>query len=425
MKKLYNLLFMTAAIVLAACTNEQDDLFNDSSANRADAAIVANRNILTDASNGWLMEYYPEAYQGYGGYNVLVDFETDGTVKVASEFYSPEDVETSLFTVKQSAGIVLSFDTYNEIFHMFSDPSDPLGWGGSGYGLEGDYDYQILEATAEKVVLKGKKTGGIAVLTPMTQDWSEYIASIQESEAVMAANKLQLEINSTPIPVTISYRTLTFTYEEGGNSTSKTASYIVTPTGYKFYQPIEILGNEIEGFTYNVADDSFTTIGSVAATMLKIVPPINEQFVAGDWFIKFSTLGNFGQTYFNHVKTNFLDPMGEQLQYAFIGSMLYGSFGFNFNSSGYAGLLGLDYELIGEDKIALVFSFTGQGNGVWYHNNAGFSYLLNVFGYSAARVFTLTTDNIKNPSYVTLTEDGNPNNVITLFANTVMNPFDQ
>ena len=152
----------------------------------------------------------------------------------------------------------------------------------------------------------------------MTQDWSEYIASIQESEAVMAANKLQLEINSTPIPVTISYRTLTFTYEEGGNSTSKTASYIVTPTGYKFYQPIEILGNEIEGFTYNVADDSFTTIGSVAATMLKIVPPINEQFVAGDWFIKFSTLGNFGQTYFNHVKTNFLDPMGEQLQYAFV-----------------------------------------------------------------------------------------------------------
>ncbi len=182
MKKIYYLLYLATAVLFAACTNEEDDLFDTSSALRADAAIAADTKILTDAANGWMMEYFPEAQQSYGGYNVLLKFGTDGKVTVASELYENSDITTSLYSVKQSAGIVLSFDTYNEIFHFFSDPSDPAGVGGNGYGLEGDYDFLILEATAEKVTLKGKKTGGIAVLTPMKEDWEEYILALQHAE---------------------------------------------------------------------------------------------------------------------------------------------------------------------------------------------------------------------------------------------------
>lgn len=425
MKKIYySLLYLVTIVFFAACTHEEEDLFSNSSATRADAAIEANLSVLTSAENGWLMEYFPEANQAYGGYNVLIKFGTNGKVTVASEFYNDAaDIASSLYSIKQSAGIVLSFDTYNNIFHLFSDPSDPTGIGGNGYGLEGDYDFLILEASPEKVLLKGKKSSGLAVLTPIQSDWSEYISKIQTASSAMTFSKYELEMNGQTIPVAISYRTLTFTYDEEGSTISKTASFIVTQTGYKFYEPVTVNGVTLTGFTFDTTNELFTEINNKNIKLIPVIPPLNEQFVNGDWFIAYSQLGRYAQTYFNYCKQNYLDALGEEIVYAFMGSALYSRFGFNFNSSGYKGLLGYDYELIGEDKIILQFNMSGEGDGVWYHNNAGFHYLLNPFGYNTARTFTLATDNLASPSYITLTEDTNPNNSITLSATQINYPF--
>ncbi|MBS6240739.1 MAG: DUF4302 domain-containing protein [Bacteroides sp.] len=423
MKKIYYLFCLVAAVLITACTHEEEDLFNDSSANRADATIMANIEVLTGASNGWLMEYFPASSQEYGGYNILLKFTEDGKVTVSSELYASTDAATSYYAVKQSAGILLSFDTYNEIFHLFSDPSDPTGIGGSGYGMEGDYDFLILEATPEKILLKGKKAGGVAVLTPMQGSWSEYISDIQAANDAMIFSKYELEMNGQTIPVTISNRTLTFTYEENGDTKSQTASFILTQTGYKLYEPIVIYEKTLGSFTFDATNELFTETNDNNIKLIPVIPPLNEQFVSGDWFIAYSKLGTYAQTYFSYCKQNYIDAIGEEIVYAFMGSALYGKFGFNFNSSGYGGLLGYDYELIGEDKISLQFNMTGEGDGVWYHNNAGFHYLLNPFGYNSARIFTLTTDNLIKPSYIILTEDSNPNNSMTLSANQINYPF--
>lgn len=75
MKKIYYLFCLVAVMMASACTHEEEDLFDSSSADRADATIKAYTDILTGAENGWLMEYYPEMQQKYGGYNTLVKFE--------------------------------------------------------------------------------------------------------------------------------------------------------------------------------------------------------------------------------------------------------------------------------------------------------------------------------------------------------------
>lgn len=413
------MLYMAAAVLLAAaCSPEEDDIFSDSSANRADAAIAADMQVLTGAANGWLMEYYPEASQMYGGYNILLSFSEDGRVTVAGDIVSdPAATATSLFSVKQSAGIVLSFDTYNEIFHFFSDPGNSNG-GGNGYGLEGDYDFLILEATPQQVRLKGKKSGSYAVLTPMEGDWAAYIQEVQAAEATMQAMSYQISDGTNTASVSVNYRNMTISYQEGEEALSMPAPFIVTPTGYKFYEPITLWGKTLTGFTYDAASDSFTETSGTGITMIKIIPPINEQFVSGDWYLTYDGLGSFGQPYFNVVMQSLAEG-GEELIWAFMGSSLYGSYGFNFNSSGYGGVLNYDYELIGEDKIAMVFNFAGEGNGVWYYNNMNFHYALNVFGWSSARTFTITTDNINAPTYVTLTEDANPANTITMYASQV------
>jgi hypothetical protein len=101
------------------------------------------------------MEYFPSSQQTYGGFNVLARF-SDAEVTIASEIADFDTTEKSSFSLKQSAGPVLTFDTYNEIFHTFSDPnSSKSGLGSNGKGMEGDFEFLIMKATQDSVILKG------------------------------------------------------------------------------------------------------------------------------------------------------------------------------------------------------------------------------------------------------------------------------
>ena len=180
MKKIFYLLTMAVAVMtVVSCSNEEDDLFGDSSANRANAEVKKTIEVLSAPSNGWIMQYFPGEPSEWGGYNMLVKFDADGKVKVANEVSFADYTETSYYSVKQSAGVMLSFDTYNNLFHVFSDPAAPLA-GDQGTGMEGDYDFSVMSATAEKVVLKGRKQGTYVELTPMPTDmtWEDYLKKL-------------------------------------------------------------------------------------------------------------------------------------------------------------------------------------------------------------------------------------------------------
>lgn len=50
MKKIFNLLFISLAVALySSCTPEEEDLFDDSSANRIEATLKADKEVLTSA----------------------------------------------------------------------------------------------------------------------------------------------------------------------------------------------------------------------------------------------------------------------------------------------------------------------------------------------------------------------------------------
>lgn len=417
MKKLYKMLYMAAAVLLAAaCSPEEDDIFSDSSANRADAAIAADMQVLTGAANGWLMEYYPEMSQTYGGYNILLSFSEDGHVTVAGDIVSdPTATATSLFSVKQSAGIVLSFDTYNEIFHFFSDPGNSTG-GGNGYGLEGDYDFLILEATPQQVRLKGKKSGSYAVLTPMEGDWATYIQEVQAAEAAMLAAQYNITDGTNSATASVNYRNMTINYMEGEEALSMPAPFIVTLTGIKFYEPITLWGQTISGFTYDFANDSFTANEQANITMKREIPPINQTFITGNWFMTYESMGSFAQAAYARLQPA-LAANGIQWGYIFLGDMLLDEFGFNIvDNTTSATVFPYDYQLVGEDQVILYWNGTGVGNATLYYSQLGISPVLEVFGNYAPRAFTITTDDPEAPTYVTLTDNSEPSNVITMYA---------
>jgi hypothetical protein len=77
----------------------------------------------------------------------------------------------------------LTFDTYNDVFHAWADP------GTDGAGLLGDYEFLILKATPELVLLKGKKHSAYSVMRPMKNpDIAAYYAACENMQTYLFGN---------------------------------------------------------------------------------------------------------------------------------------------------------------------------------------------------------------------------------------------
>ena len=69
------LLFL-AALGLQSCLFSEEDLFEDTSANRTAASVAKYTELLTGAENGWKLDYYPGGEtHDMGGTVLLMQFE--------------------------------------------------------------------------------------------------------------------------------------------------------------------------------------------------------------------------------------------------------------------------------------------------------------------------------------------------------------
>lgn len=409
--------------MLQSCLIEDKKLFCESPAERVEAYLNEYQSLMVSAENGWLLEYYP-GDETIGGYAYVVKFTQSD---VTAWFQLADDVTesvTSMYKMTQDDGPVVSFDTFNDYLHFFANPSS------SNYqGYLGDTEFKIMGSNAEKteIYLRGKKTGMDMTMKKFTGDASQYLTAVNDVSDAMTAPAYEMIIGNDTTACSISNNVMEYTFTpagEGAEPVEGTVAICFTDKGANFHEPVEINGVTYDELVYNATDGTLeTTDGKVV--IYQVIPPLNQLFVMGNWFIKYSALSPLAKTYFNQVK-NALTSIGEELQYAFFGSMLYPSagFGFQFISSGYGGALNYAYELTGEDIITMQFAMAGAGDGVWYHNNANFAYALYPFGYSSARTFKLTADNPKSPTWIQLAEVGNEkNNTSTLYAAEIMYPF--
>lgn len=157
--------------------------------------------------------------------------------------------------------------------------------------------------------------------------------------------------------------------------------------------------------------------------MKKTFPPLSKQFALGDWFIAYSDLGQVGQFYYNDAKTNVFYPAGDVLDYAFLGSSLVGEFGFNYSLSGVGGVLTYKVELLDDNKIKLTFGGSAYGAGLTHWTTKKFQLLLTPFGVFDGVTFNLTTDNPANPTYIILTQEDDPKNVVKLHKEMILDTY--
>ena len=168
---------LALASVLCACSRDEDSLFDKSASERAQEAMENATELLPQPAAGWEMLYF--ANPGSRGYNIILRFDKNGRVtataknKVTTNDKMMTD-SLSTWTVKLDYGPILSFDTYNDVFHAWADPQN------DGDGLLGDYEFLILSATPERVLLKGKKHEGYSIMRPMPLDMTDeaYFAGV-------------------------------------------------------------------------------------------------------------------------------------------------------------------------------------------------------------------------------------------------------
>ena len=116
MKVKYICLGIVVATLLAACSRDEESLFDQSAAERALAALENANKVLTAPENGWEMLYFanPESR----GYNMIVKFDTNGRVTATAKNSATTGnkimTDESTWEVKVTVS-----DTFTSIAHSY------------------------------------------------------------------------------------------------------------------------------------------------------------------------------------------------------------------------------------------------------------------------------------------------------------------
>lgn len=284
-KSLYIAAF--AALALTACSSEEDRIFDQSAADRLEQYKKDYAEVLTSNGGLWRMEYF--ANEEEPGYVFLMKFDKDGSVTMSANHKwigGTFKQETSLWKMIADNGPVLSFNSYNNLFHIFADPSNitgpnaPTGDYGdideTGFGHEGDYEFQVMEVSDDKntIRLLGKKRLYTIYLHRVTEalDAEEYMQKVADATSFVSPYfdyfNLEGADGSLFIVQGIDTGVVSISPSEKQNGDpveqTRTGNVVFTPDGMRFMKALEVPkmvwtgeydedGNKI----YKVSEDPF------------------------------------------------------------------------------------------------------------------------------------------------------------------------
>ena len=236
---------------LPSCLKDDKANFSGSPAARLDEAVKVNKQILESAPNGWSLGYYAGRNYSGPGFTLTLKFK-DGKAYIMGDNKDATTVGVSEYDVVKDQGVVLTFPTYNSVIHELAGASQ-----GYPEGLQGDYEFAILEANANFIRLRGKKWKNEMILTPIkNQTQEEFIQKVFTIREGMTTNNYHFILGKDTLSageVNIETRRLTAKI----NNVSYDLAYNLTDTGLNLSSPIKIGTKEYSSFTWNEADKSF------------------------------------------------------------------------------------------------------------------------------------------------------------------------
>ena len=284
---------------------------------------------------------------------------------------------------------------------------------------------RFQQATPEKVVLRGKKTGNRIEMTPLPENaiWTDLLVAVQKTEEIIGRFvAYKYEDGDFKADVTPAYRNFTITYGEGKDKTSVTAPYIITSDGHlKFYTPLELNGKVIDGLKYIEGGNYGQLIptNDVSVTITPFFPPTSF-LMNGDWFFSRSGLGS-GGSYWDVWANTFYPQLETTINFIAFTPNSESALVYYADVEGVgASMLLFDVVFLSDSQVTLKFTGSGNQLGVALWSNYKFQYVCMPF---MNKTFNISLDNPENPKVLTLTDVSNPSNTINLKQELVEDPF--
>ena len=375
--------------MFAGCAGEEENLFDKSAAERLNETGKIYSTRLQSSEAGWVMEYYPtnteETYKGRG-YLIMADFDKDESVTLAmnnimTDYEYME--EKSLWEIIADNGPVLTFNTYNEVLHCFSNPE----YYESGKGFEGDYEFVMIDVPEDGqfIMLKGKKRGTYVRLTrlPAGTNFQEYLDdvnaffkkifpenAVNEDVLIVGGEKYAFNSGSTGI---------IGKYPYDGDAITETTEhpFLITKRDGKYYLRFRsaLEANEVEEqeFVYDADADKFFGVEN-AENIIEGEDPATfliNNLDAGSWSaLKTAEMSDKMKSYFDELDTEFSAMKDSRKRsYTFSGMTL------TREKDGEHYRWNVGYKVPGSSRITYAqYNYTMQRDG----NNISFAYVAPV-----------------------------------------------
>lgn len=291
---------LTGGTLLTSCTPEAEDVFGESAANRVADRQAEYYAILESQEQGWALDFYPSDFS-LGGVAYTAIFK-DGEVRMTCEqtikntvtavTYPAGSPFVSNYQIMGETGVILTFDTYNPLFHYWSQP-----FTGHAKGYQSDYEFTFLSATAEQVVLRGKKYGNLLKMYPLKEDAATYVNKVKQTRNTLSnIVRKRLVVDGTTYPVTLAFNRLDYV----ADGTTQSVPFIYTADGIRLYEPVSIGGVTVEQFSYDASADELQSMDQRAVMP---TPNVAERFI-----------GTTGQWYFGYTNANGAFDMCDDLK---------------------------------------------------------------------------------------------------------------
>ena len=198
-----------------------------------------------------------------------------------------------------------------------------------------------------------------------------------------------------------------------------------------FNQPIELYGQTISGIIVDltVEEEKLTVNGfklmdDESQALTEPNDP-NEIFTKYNWYVAASNLGTVAKAGFDKFVASCATKEGEEVGYMYLGTYTYRNanyYGLTFKSGKYTGCATVTVDADFADSNKITFAFNADvSNSAYYTQN-------DFYGEAIApyfNTFIIQYDNDANPTVVTLIDVNNPENVIKLTTEEIINPADK
>lgn len=281
-----------ATLSLQSCLTDDKELFDESAANRIEAVVTADKQLLESATNGWQLHYYTGKEYTGGGYTMFVKFK-DGKAYASSDIAPADSVATSSYDVIKDKGPVITFNTHNGIMHFLAQP-----YQSDVDGEQGDYEFVIMRTTNDSIFVQGKKWGNEMVFTRVADDvnWEDQINkmhnvfySMKWLYTVDGAENEQVSFDPSARRMYV------------GNNDDAGVPFYVTTDGIAFREAVKINGKELTSLHY----DATTKMLSSTEAALNMTAHFPEGYHDIDDFIQAWKLKFYDSQSKKYVKADF------------------------------------------------------------------------------------------------------------------------